>query len=180
VRRREVITLAASAAAWPFAVRAQSGKMPTIGFLGAATPAAWSEWVVAFSQRSRELGWAEGRTVSIEYRWAEGRPDRIAEIAAEFVRLKVDIIFAPVTVTAVAAKEATSTIPIVFALVGEPVGIGLVASLARPGGNVTGTSNQSTDLGGKRLDFVREVVTGLRRFAILVNVGNPANCSREP
>jgi putative ABC transport system substrate-binding protein len=149
MKRRTFITLlGGAAAAWPLAARAQQPrKLPTIGFMGAATPSAWSDWVAVFVQRLRDLGWIEGRTVAIEYRWAEGRRDRLIEIAAEFVKIKVDVIFAPVTVAALAAREATSIIPIVFALVGEPVATGLVASLARPGGNVTGTSNQSTDLG---------------------------------
>src|SRR5438309_2612462 len=139
MRRRQFITLLGGAAAWPLAARAQQAKLPTIGFLGASTPLNWNPWTAAFVQRLRELGWIEGRTVAIEYRWAEGRNERFAEIAAEFVRKNVDII-----VTAggavVAAKQATSTIPIVFAVASDPVGIGLVASLARPGGNVTGSS----------------------------------------
>ena len=124
-------------------------------------------------QRLRELGWIEGRTVAIEYRWAEGRSERFAEIAAEFVRLKVDVIVTAGTAAVIAAKQATSVIPIVFAAAGDPVGTGLVASLARPGGNVTGLSNQATDLAGKRLELLREVVPGLRRLAIMANVGNP-------
>ena len=125
-------------------------------------------------QRLRELGWIEGRTVAIEYRWAEGRSERFAEIAAEFVRLKVDVIVTSGTAPVLAAKQATSVIPIVFAVAGDPVGTGLVASLARPGGNVTGLSLQATDLAGKRLELLREVVPGLRRLAIMANVGNPA------
>jgi putative ABC transport system substrate-binding protein len=176
LKRRAFITLLGIAAMWPLAARAQqAGKLPTIGFMGASTRSAWSGWVEAFEQQLRNLGWIGGRTVTIEYRWAEGRPERLAEIALEFVRLKVDIIFAPVTVAALAARKETSTIPIVFALVGDPVGVGLISSLARPGGNVTGFSNQSTDLGSKRLDILREVVPALRRLAILVNAGNPAN-----
>ena len=123
-------------------------------------------------QRLRELGWIEGRTVAIEYRWAEGRSERFAEIAAEFVRLKVDVIVTGGTAVP-AAKQATSVIPIVFAAAADPVGTGLVATLARPGGNVTGLSNQSTDLAGKRLELLREVVPGLRRLAIMANVDNP-------
>ena len=125
-------------------------------------------------QRLRELGWIEGRTVAIEYRWAEGRSERFAEIAAEFVRLKVDVIVTGGTAAVLAAKQATSVIPIVFAVARDPVGDGLVASLARPGGNVTGLSIQPTDLAGKRLELLREVVPGLRRLAIMANVGNPA------
>jgi putative ABC transport system substrate-binding protein len=121
----------------------------------------------------REVGWIEGRNVAIEYRWAEGRNERAAEIAAEFVRLKGDIIVASATLTVVAAKQATSVIPIVFAAVADPVGTGLVTSLARPGGNVTGLSLQQTDLAGKRVELLREVLPSLRRLAILANVGNP-------
>ena len=127
--------------------------------------------VAAFVQRLRELGWIEGRTVAIEYRWAEGRSERYTEIAAEFVRLKVDVIVTQATPAVLAAKQATWVIPIVFAAVADPVGSGLVASLARPGGNVTGISIQATDLAGKRLELLREVVPGLRRLAIMVNVG---------
>jgi putative tryptophan/tyrosine transport system substrate-binding protein len=175
MKRREFITLLGGAAvAWPFGARAQqAGKLPTIGFLGATTPATWSLFVAAFVQRLRELGWIEGRTVVIEYRWAEGRGERFAEIAAEFVRLKVDVI-----VTAggavLAAKQATSLIPIVFAVAADPVGGGLVASLVQPGGNVTGLSTQFTDLAGKRLELLREIVPNLRRLAIMANTGYPA------
>jgi putative ABC transport system substrate-binding protein len=125
-------------------------------------------------QRLRELGWIEGRTVAIEYRWAEGRSERAAEIAAEFARRKVDVIVTSGTALIEAAKQATSVIPIVFAAAGDPVGTGLVASLARPGGNVTGLSLQQTETTGKRLELLREVVPGLGRLAILANVDNPA------
>ena len=125
-------------------------------------------------QRLRELGWTEGRTIAIEVRWAEGRSERAAEIAGEFVRLKVDVILTSGTAPAIAAKQATSVIPIVFAVAADPLGAGLVASLARPGGNVTGLSNQQTDLAGKRLELLREVVPGLRGLAIMCNVGNPS------
>ena len=144
------------AAAWPLAARAQPARLPTVGFLGAATLSNWSLWTAAFVQRLRELGWTDGRTVAIEYRWAEGRSERYAEIAAEFVRLKVDVIFTVGTAVP-AAKQATSAIPIVFAIALDPVGSGLVASLARPGGNVTGLSMQSTELAGKRFEFLREI-----------------------
>ena len=175
MRRRDFITLVGGAAAWPLAARAQQpGKLLTIGFLGASTPSNWSKWTAAFVQRLRELGWIEGRTVAIEYRWAEGRSERFAEFAAEFVRLKVDVIFS-VGSAATAAMQATSTIPIVFAMAGDPVGSGMVASLARPGGNVTGLSIQSSDLAGKRIEFLREVLPGIRRLAIIANVGNPAS-----
>jgi ABC-type uncharacterized transport system substrate-binding protein len=175
MRRRNFITLlGGAAAAWPLAANAeQPRKLPTIGFQGAATPSVASQWVAAFMQRLRELGWVEGRTVAVEYRWAEGRNERFAEIAAEFVRLKVDVIVTWGTASVIAAKQATSVIPIVFASAGDPVGTGLVASLARPGGNVTGSSNQGTDVAGKRLELLREVVPALRRLAILSNVGSP-------
>jgi putative ABC transport system substrate-binding protein len=176
VRRREFITLLGGAAAtWPLAARAQhSAKPPTIGFLGAGTASAMSQWTAAFVQRLRELGWVEDRTIAIHYRWAEGRTERLAEIAAEFVRLKVDVIVTNSAAPVVAAKQATSVIPIVIASAADPVGTGLVASLARPGGNVTGLSVQMTDLAGKRLELLREVVPGLRRLAIMVNPGASA------
>jgi len=173
LKRRELIALLGGAAAWPLAARAQqSGKLPTIGFLGGTTPSATSQWLAAFVQRLRELGWIEGRTVAIEVRWAEGRFERFAGIAAEFVQLKVDVIVTggpPVF----AAKQATSIIPIVFATVADPLGSGLVSSLARPGGNVTGSSLTSPELAGKRLELLREVVPGLRRLAIMANADYP-------
>jgi ABC-type uncharacterized transport system substrate-binding protein len=173
MKRRKFITLCGGAVvAWPLAARAQQpAKLPTIGYLGANTPSAESQRIAAFLQRLRELGWIEGRTIAIEVRWAEGRNERFAEIAAELVRLKVDVIVTAGTAAVVTAKQATSVIPIVFAVAGDPVGTGLVASLARPGGNVTGLSLQTTDLVGKRLELLRDVVPGLRRLAILANVG---------
>jgi putative ABC transport system substrate-binding protein len=171
MKRREFITLlGGAAAAWPLVARAQqSGKLPTIGFLGATTASFQSQHIAAFVRRLRELGWIEGHTVAIEYRWAEGRPERFAEIATEFVRLKVDVI---VTLggAVLAAKQATSVIPIVFAAAGDPVGGGLVASLARPGGNITGLSVQAPDLAGKRLELLREIFPDVRRLAIIGNV----------
>ncbi len=174
MKRREFITLIGGAVlAWPLAARAQhSGKLPTIGFMGAGTPSGWSQWTAAFLQRLHELGWIEGRTVAIEYRWAEGLSERDAKNAAEFVRLKVDVI---VTVGGTIAKQATSDIPIVFALAGDPIGQDLVASLARPGGNITGMSIQATDLVGKRLELLREVMPSLRKLAVLAFVGNTGN-----
>src|SRR2546430_8328381 len=174
-RRRYFITLLGGAAvAWPLAARAQQpGKLPTIGFLVAGTPSSHGQWVAAFVQRLRELGWIEGRTVAIEYRWAEGHTSRATEIAAEFVRLKVDVIVTYSTSPVLAAKQATSVIPIVFAAATDAVGAGLVASLARPGGNVTGLSLQQTGVAGKRLELLREIVPGLPRLAIIANVGSP-------
>ena len=175
LKRREIITLLGGVAAWPVAARAQQpAKLPIIGFLGAGTASAMSQWTAAFVQRLRELGWIEDRTIAIHYRWAEGRAERLAEIAAEFVRLKVDVIVTNSAAPVVAAKQATSVIPIIIASAADPVGTGLVASLARPGGNVTGLSVQMTDLAGKRLELLREVVPGLRRLAIMVNSGASA------
>ena len=172
MRRRHFITLLGGVAAtWPLAARAQqSAKMPTIGYLGGGGPTGQRAWVDTFVQRLRELGWIEGRTVAIEYRWGEGRADRYAEIAAEFVRLKVDVILAGGTEAAVAAKQATSVIPVVFPVAGDPIGSRLVTSLARPGGNVTGLSNLGSGLAAKRLELLREVVPGLRRLAVMANV----------
>src|SRR5262249_31514990 len=176
IGRRKFLATLGGAAAWPLVARAQqAGKLPTIGFLGGSTASAQSEWTAPFVQRLRELGWIEGRTVAIEYRWAEGRSERFAEIAAELVRLKVDVIVTQSTPSVLAAKQATFVIPIVLASAGDPVGTGIVASLARPGGNITGLSGQATDTAAKRLELLREVVPNLRRLAIMGNVGNPFN-----
>ena len=174
MRRREFTAFFAGALAWPIAARAQTAKLPTIGFLGAGGQSAWTHWTAAFVQRLNELGWIQGRTVTIEYRWAEGRTERFHEIASEFVRLKVDVI---VTVGSAvpALKDATSTIPIVFAVAVDPVGSGMVDSLARPGGNVTGVSIQETELAGKRIELLREILPGLRRIAVIANVGYKAS-----
>ena len=171
MRRREFITLLGAATAWPRRTRAQqAGKLPTIGFLG-ADAAAFAPWTAAFVARLGELGWIEGKTVAIEYRWSQGRSERYAEIAAEFVSRKVDVI---VTVGSAVpmVRQATVVIPIVFAVGIDPVGSGLVASLAQPGGNVTGLSIQANELAGKRLEFARELVPQLHRLAIMFNVGN--------
>ena len=175
MRRRDFITgIVGSAAAWPLAARAQQGKRPTIGFLGSGTPSSDGQFVATFGERTRALGWIDGRDIAIEYRWGEGRVDRFPELAAELVRLKVDVLFTYGSATAAAAKQATSVIPIVFTLVGAPVEVGLVASLARPGSNITGVSNQSSDLGSKRLELLRALLPSLRRIAVLVDVGNPS------
>jgi putative tryptophan/tyrosine transport system substrate-binding protein len=175
IGRRDFITLlGGAAAAWPLEVSAQQpAKLPIIGYLGPSTRSVDAHRLGALVQRLRELGWIEGRTIVIEYRWAEGRNEHLAKVTAEFVRLKVDVIVTAGTAAVVTAKQATSVIPIVFAVAGDPVGTGLVASLARPGGNVTGLSNQSADLAGKRLELLREVVPSLRRLAILANAGSP-------
>jgi putative ABC transport system substrate-binding protein len=176
MKRREFITLLGGATAtWPLAARAQQpAKLPTVGFLVAGTPESHGKWVAAFVKRLSELGWIEGRTVAIEYRWAEGSTERFAEIAAEFVRLKVDVILTSATPSVIAAKKATSAIPIVFTTVTDPVVNSLVASIARPGGNVTGLSQQTSELGGKRLGLLRETVPHLRRVAVMANVTNPS------
>ncbi len=176
MNRREFITLLGGAAvAWPIAARGQqASKLPTIGFLGESTPSGQRQWVAAFEQRLSELGWIEGRNVAIEYRWAEGRNERFAEMSTDIVRRKVDVIVTQGTPAVLAAKEATSVIPIIFPIAGNPVANGLVASLARPGGNVTGLTNQTADLAGKRLELLRDVVPGLRRLAIMANVDNPS------
>src|SRR5689334_2343169 len=175
IRRREFIALLGStAAAWPLVARAQQpAKLLTIGFLGSATPASWSPWLTLFVQRLRELGWTEGRIGAIEVRWGEGRSDRFGEIAAEFVRLKVDVIVTGGN-AALAVKQATSVIPIIFAVAVDPVGSGLVGSLARPGGNATGLSMGSADVVGKRVELLREVVPSLNRLAILANASYSA------
>jgi putative ABC transport system substrate-binding protein len=175
MRRREFITLmGGAAAAWPIAARAQQqAKLPIIGVMGAATPSVWAPWIAAFVRQLRERGWIEGRTIAIEYRWAEGHIERAAEILAEYVRLKVDVIFTSGTANVIAAKRVTASIPIVFVLAGDPVASGFVASLARPSGNITGLSIQSPEVAGKRLEILREVVPGLRRLAIMANVGLP-------
>jgi putative ABC transport system substrate-binding protein len=172
MRRREFITLLGGAAvAWPLAARAQHpGKLPTIGFLG-ADASAFSAWSTAFVAHLRELGWVENRNVAIEYRWSQGRTERYAEIAAEFVRLKVDVILT-VGSAVPTVRQVTSAIPIVFAVAIDPVGSGLVESLAKPGGNVTGLSLQAANLAGKRIELLREIVPQLRRLAIIFNVGN--------
>ena len=173
MRRREFIKLFSSTVvAWPVGARAQQpGKLPTIGFLGTEA-SVWSPYTAAFVQRLRELGWIEDRTIAIQYRWSEGRAARNVEIAAEFVRLKVDVIVTN-AFAASAVKHATSVIPIVFPLGIDPVGGDLIGSLAQPGGNVTGLTTQQSDLAGKRLELLREVLPQLRRLAIVGNVGFP-------
>ena len=176
IRRREFISLLSSTAAtWPLGARAQqSAKLPTIGFLGSSTASGWAPWTAAFQQRLRELGWIEGHNVAIEYRWAEGRNERGAEIAAEFARLKVNVIVTTGS-SALAVKEVIAAVPVVFALWADPIGSGYIASLARPGGNATGLSIQTLDTAGKRLELLREVLPTLQRLAILARLDNPSN-----
>jgi putative tryptophan/tyrosine transport system substrate-binding protein len=143
--------------------------------LAAGSAATTRDWTVAFSSRLRELGWIEGRTIAIDFRYAEGRAERFEDIAADFVASKVDVIVTWGTPTVLATKRATSIIPIVFAVAADPVGDGLVVSLARPGGNATGLSTQHADASAKRVELIREIVPSLRRLAIIANVGNPAS-----
>ena len=175
MRRRDFIALfGAAIGVWPLATHAQrAGKLPVIGFLGANTPPVQSEWTEAFVHRLRELGWTEDHNIRIEYRWAEGGFDRSPKLADELVQLNVDVIVTHATANVLAAKQATSSIPIVFAAVADPVGNKLVASLAQPGANVTGLSNEAADLAGKRLELLREITPRLRRVAMLANVATP-------
>ena len=176
IRRRDFISAVAGVLAWPLMAHArQATKLPTIGFLGATALSVQRPWTDAFEQRLRELGWIEGRSVAIEYRWAEGHGERFAQIAAEFVHLQVDIIVTAATAPALAAKQTTSVIPIVFALATDPIGSGLVASLARPGGNVTGLWIQNIDLIGKR---VRTFARGCSRSHSASDYGQRC-CSRH-
>jgi putative ABC transport system substrate-binding protein len=174
MRRREFIKLASGiTAAWPLAARAQhASKPPTVGLLVPGTPETHGHWFAELAHRLRELGWLDGQTITLEYRWAAGSSARAAEIAAEFVRLKVDVIATSATGPTIAAKQATSSIPIVFAGVADAVGSGIVVNLARPSGNVTGISVLFTDLAGKRLELLREMLPALRRLAILTNIDN--------
>jgi putative ABC transport system substrate-binding protein len=174
MRRREFIALlGGSAVAWPLRAGAQEpGNLPIIGMLGSSA-AAFGKWLPALLQRLRELGWIENRTMTIEYRWTEGHNERYAQLAAELVGLRVGVIVALGSPAIAAAKQATAGIPIVFPLASDPVGDGFVASLARPGGNITGLSNEQPDLAGKRLEILRELVPGLSRLGYIANANNP-------
>ena len=158
MKRRDFIMLVGgTAAAWPVATSAQqTGKLPIVGVLGPSA-SSFAPWAAAFVARMRELGWVEGRTITIEYRWSEGRPERYSEIGAEFVRLQVDVILTVGSAVPI-VRQATTVIPIVFAVAIDPVGSGMVASLAKPGGNATGLSIQANELAGKRLEFLREAI----------------------
>jgi putative ABC transport system substrate-binding protein len=170
MKRREFLSLLGGAAsAWPLSIQAATGKRPVVGFMVSGSQASYAQNIAGFVQRMRELGWTDGDNVAIVYRWADGVTERFAEIAAEFVRLKVDVIVTSGSEGIVAAKQATSAIPIVFAVTADPVAIGLVESLAHPGGNVTGLSGETTDFAGKEIELLRELVPGLQRLAILTN-----------
>lgn len=174
MKRRAFLLLGGAAAAWPRSVRSANVKR-VIGFLVPGTKAAYDQYIAAFVQRLRELSWTEGENVAIVYRWTEGLKERLAEIAAEFARLKVDVIVTSASEGVIAAKQATSAIPIVFAATSDPVAAGLVESLAHPGGNVTGLSAQSTETAGKSVELLRELVPGLQRLAILSDPASPGN-----
>jgi ABC-type uncharacterized transport system substrate-binding protein len=174
MKRRAFLLLGGAAAAWPRSVRSANVKR-VIGFLVPGTKAAYDQYIAAFVQRLRELSWTEGENVAIVYRWTEGLKDRLAEIAAEFARLKVDVIVTSASEGVIVAKQATSAIPIVFAATSDPVAAGLVESLAHPGVNVTGLSAQSTETAGKSVELLRELVPGLQRLAILSDPAGPGN-----
>jgi putative ABC transport system substrate-binding protein len=183
MKRREVITLVGTAAAWPVVARAQQPALPVIGFLGSESPALVATLLRSFREGLGELGFVEGHNVTIDYRWAEGHNDRLPALAANLVRREVSVIAAPATTPgALAAKAATTTIPIVIFTAGDPVALGLVASLNRPGGNITGTTSLAGELAPKRLDLMRELMPTGNVMALLVNptnVGLMASTTRE-
>jgi len=173
IARRSVLPLLGAAALLPFgAIAQQSTRLPIVGLLGAGTPKSHGAWIAACVERLRELGWNDNRNIRFEYRWGEGRPERLAEVASEFAQMQADVIVSSALPPVRALMKATSTIPIVFAALRDPVADGLVTSLARPGGNVTGLSNQSNEIGAKRLQLLRDLVPGLRNAAVLFNAAD--------
>jgi ABC-type uncharacterized transport system substrate-binding protein len=173
MRRREFMTLLGGAAAWPLGARAQQAAMPVIGVLGSATAREWAPSVAAFLRGLSEVGFAEGRDVAIEYHWAENQYDRLPSLAAELVHRQPSVIAALTTPSAIAAKAATATIPIVFTTIADPVQIGLVASLNHPGGNLTGVTFLNVEIVPKMLELLHEVVPTATTMAVLINPTNP-------
>ena len=174
MKRREFITFLSAAVAWPLAARAQQSKLRRLGFLW-DSPAVFPEAMEAFRHELRELGYVDGRNIVVEYRWAEGNPERMREMAEELVRLKVDVIIAPSSVYTAAARQATSTIPVVFFSHADPLGSGHVSSLSRPGGNITGISLMMTETNVKLLELLMEAIPGLSRIAVVWDPGTPSH-----
>src|SRR5579863_783034 len=179
MRRREFIALLGSAGLWPLTVHAQSPPIPVVGFLNVESPQAYGPMAAAFRQGLKESGYIDGQNVAIEYRWAEGRSERLAVMASDLVRRQVTVIAATTTAAALAAKAATKVIPIVFEIGGDPVGIGLTSSLSRPTGNLTGVTQLSAGLVSKQLEVMREMLPTARVMALLVNPNNPAVADAE-